>query len=140
MHTRKLLDAFFNGVSANGSDGEYRVEAYNSNPLTKHFEACSLLFSERFPANVLQPALAAYVPEREVILLNMEHPEAVEVAQFLLTTDLFNTGETDEKVRLYCPLACEDCEMSLRCSVFSETTRCLRACPRALPDTGPVVF
>lgn len=162
----RALDAFFQGSAAPGTTPRYRITPSYYNPLLvvddspagqRVFEDCTLLWRRTDVEDTEHPDLSytqsaatlthslglplgAYCQARGVAFLNTQHPDAAEVARILDQLGLYNTGENALGVRLYCPLACDGCEMALKCAVASEDKRLQIAHPRQVENDGPVFF
>lgn len=53
--------------------------------------------------------------------------------------EFYNTATT-ENTKLYCPIACQDCEMSYRCAVMDDSTRIEQAKPSLLSSESEAIF
>lgn len=146
MPDQRILDSFFQGAASECRGETFSVEGHSYNLALQHEtghqiprEPTQLLFTATQGPISLPIMLAAYAQDRRVGFLHLTHPEADAVAKELSQMELYPTAET-KTLRMYCPIACEDCELALRCSVASEEDRMLLAKPRLVETDGPLFF
>ncbi len=148
MSDNRILMAFLEGQCPAGED-VYRVTPMSHNPLVRRkdggygmTEACYWLVGAGSCAVV-----AVYSVNRKTVLVNTRHNLSEEVCQVLdemghWQTALVDLGdEANYTVKLFCPIACEDCEQAMSCGTASEEARCRMAAPREISvGDGPLFF
>jgi hypothetical protein len=96
------------------------------------------------PFDGVTQVLAEYNPPILTFILYGENDLTKLGEEILLGRGYYRTGDSN-KIRLYCPIACQDCEMQVICLFSSESERHTIARPTALKTVrdnleGPIDF
>jgi hypothetical protein len=142
---KRAIVSFFAGSLVDGYHGGFSTMSTVTNPAImsqlwdevdqKYREKkldCISLFQSLLNVATVPGCVATYDKERKVVVVDTTQPLSPDIEAAALESGYYNTAVSHKGLKLFCPIACSDCEMALQCSVMSEEKRCMYATPKEI--------